>query len=223
MSADHADLREIICDLGRRLYAKNLVAATDGNLSVRVGEDRYLVTPSGVCKGFMQPGDLLIADGAGQRLEGNGKVTSEFFTHLAAYEERPEIQAVIHAHPPMCTAITLARIDMRLPLLPELVAAVGGVPTCPYATPGTAEGADAVRVAIRDADAVLLDRHGALCVGLSLLDAYYKLEKIEHAAAIIHAAYLHNDPDPLGEDQIRRVVIARTEYGAKGKMGPLAP
>ena len=163
----------------------------------------------------------MIADGRGVLLRGMGKVTSEFFTHLAAYEERPEIQAVVHAHPPMCTALTLAGLDMKRPVLPELVAAVGGVPRCPYATPGTQEGADAIRELIRDADALLLDRHGALTVGLSLLDAYYKMEKIEHAAAIILAALPHGAPQRLTAEQLSRVVIARTRYGAKGKMGPL--
>lgn len=220
---DEAALRELICELGRRLYARGLVAATDGNLSVRLGDGLYLVTPSGVCKGYMAPGDLVIADGAGRLVRGAGKVTSEFFTHLAAYEERPDIAAVVHAHPPMATAATLAGVDMTLPLLPELVAAVGGVPTCPYATPGTREGADAVRAAIREADAVLLDRHGALTVGTSLLDAYYKMEKIEHGVAVTLAALAHATPAPLDADQLRRVVIARTEYGAKGKMGPLGP
>src|SRR5205085_11001776 len=133
----------------------------------------------------------------GALVHGEGTVTSEFFTHLAVYEERPDVRAVIHAHPPMCTAITLAGIDMTLPLLPELVAAVGGVPTCRYATPGTREGADAVRIPIRDADAVLLDRHGAVTAGHTLLDAYHKMEKIEHAATILIAAYTHHDPDPL--------------------------
>ena len=193
---NHPELRALICELGQRLYAKNMVAATDGNLSIRLPDGTFLVTPSGVCKAFMRPEDLLIAGPDAACLHGNGKVTSEFFTHLAAYEERPDIAAVIHAHPPMCTALTLAGIDMRLPLLPELGAAVGGVPTSPYATPGTPEGANAVRIPIQTADAVLLDRHGALCVGTSLLDAYYKMEKIEHAAAILLAAYTHADPDP---------------------------
>lgn len=215
------EFRELICDLGRRLYARGLVAATDGNLSVRLEGGVFLVTPSGVCKGHMAPEDLLIADARGQRVAGTGKVTSEFFTHLAAYEERPDIAAVVHAHPPMATAATLAGIDMRVPLLPELVAAVGGIPTCPYATPGTPEGADAVRGAIREADAVLLDRHGALTVGTSLLDAYYKMEKIEHGAAVTLAALMHGTPSRLDPDQIARVVVARTEYGAKGKMGPM--
>lgn len=222
MSAAERDLRYLVCELGRRLYAKNYVAATDGNLSVRLHDGRFLVTPSGVSKGFMAPEHLLIADGEGRLLKGEGKVTSEFFTHLAAYEEREDVLAVIHAHPPMCTAVTLAGIDMRVPLLPEVVAAVGGVPTCPYATPGTPEGADAVREAIRTADAVLLDRHGSLTVGKTLMDAYNKLEKIEHAAAILLAAYTHRDPDPLTADQIQRVIAARTVYGATAKLGPIS-
>ena len=111
MSAGERELRYLICELGRRLYAKNYVAATDGNLSARLHDGRYLVTPSGVSKGFLAPEHLLIADGEGRLLHGDGKVTSEFFTHLAAYEEREDVLGVIHAHPPMCTAVTLAGID----------------------------------------------------------------------------------------------------------------
>ena len=102
------DIRKAICEAGRRLYAKNLVAATDGNLSARIGPDRYVCTPSGVSKGYMNPRDLVIADGKGHKLAGEGKVTSEFSTHLAAYEERPEMSAVIHAHPPKAIGFTLA-------------------------------------------------------------------------------------------------------------------
>jgi len=219
--SSEAELRVLICELGKRLYARNLVAATDGNLSVRLGEDRYLVTPSGVCKGFMAPDDLLIANGKGERVAGEGKVTSEFLTHLAAYEERPDVFAVVHAHPPMATAATLAGLDLTLPLLPEMIMALGGVPTCPYATPGTPEGADAIREAVRSADALLLDRHGAVTVGKSLLDAYYKMEKLEHGAAVIFAAYTHAEPEALDDDQIARVVAARTAYGAQGPLGPI--
>ena len=108
--------RGAICEVGRRLYARNLVAATDGNISIRIGGDRYVCTPSGISKGCMRPEDLMIADGRGERVSGTGKVTSEFFTHLAAYEERPNIAAVVHAHPPFATALTIAGLGMTDPV-----------------------------------------------------------------------------------------------------------
>jgi L-fuculose-phosphate aldolase len=214
-------LREEICELGRRLYARNLVAATDGNLSARLDEDRFLCTPSGVSKGFMNPDDLLIADASGALVGGTGKVTSEFFTHLAAYEERADVVAVVHAHPPVATALTLAGYGMTEPVLPELVMALGGIPTAPYATPGTREGADAIRAVIRTCDAVLLDRHGAVTVGDSVLAAYMKMEKLEHSAGVIHHALTLGRRLPqLRGEELARIFEARRAYGAKGPLWP---
>ena len=211
------DLREAICKAGLDLYARNLVAATDGNLSARIAEGRYLCTPSGISLGEMQPADLVIADAAGAKVEGAGKVSSEFFTHLAAYEERPNVAAVIHAHPPVAVALTLAGISMEEFALPELVVALGGVPTARYATPGTKEGADVIRELIRDCDALLLDRHGALTIGDSVVDAYRKMEKIEHSAQSLLAAHLLGKVKTLDQDQLDRLLNARAAYGVKGK------
>ncbi|MFP6582290.1 MAG: class II aldolase/adducin family protein [Candidatus Hydrogenedentota bacterium] len=214
------ELCELICDIGRRLYDKNLVSATDGNISVRLGEDRFLVTPSGVSKGFMQPEDLVIADGAAGKIEGEGEVSSEFFTHLAAYEERPDIQAVVHAHPPKAVGFTLAGQPLTDYLLPEVVFAVGGIPTADYSTPASKEGAVVIRALIRECDALLLDRHGAITVGDDLLDAYYKMEKIEHAAESILTARLLGSPKKLNAEQIVKLFASREDYGGKGKIYP---
>jgi len=207
-----------MCEIGRRMYARNLVAATDGNVSVRIGEGRFLCTPSGSACGFMHPHEMVIADAKGQKLEGEGRVSSEFFTHLAVYEERPDIQAVVHGHPPITVAFTLAGCSLTDLALPEVVFAVGGIPTAPYATPGTMEGADAVRGLASKCDALLLDRHGALTMGLSLMDAYYKLEKIEHAAATILAARSLGNIRTLSGDEMKRILKARVAYGATGKL-----
>ncbi len=211
------ELREAICKAGRSLYDRNLVAATDGNLSARIGEGRYLCTPSGCSLGEMQPADIVIADAAGAKLEGGGNVSSEFFTHLAAYEERPDIAAVVHAHPPNAVALTLAAVSMEPYILPELVFAVGGVPTAPYATPGTKEGAEVIRDLIRECDALLLDRHGALTVGDGVVDAYRRMEKIEHSAQSLIAARSLGTVHTLDDDQLDRILKARAEYGVNGK------
>lgn len=213
-----SDLREEICQAGRRMYARNLVAATDGNLSVRMGEGRFLCTRSGVALGDMRPDDLVIADAGGEKLEGDGKVSSEFFTHLAAYGERPDIFAVVHAHPPKAVALTLAGLSMEEYALPELVVALGGVPTTLYATPGTKEGASVVRDLIGDCDALLLDRHGALTVGESVVDAYRKMEKIEHAAESLFAAHLLGRVRTMDEGEIERLLKSRADYGVRGKL-----
>jgi len=214
-------LREKICEIGRRLCDRNLVSASDGNISARLERDRYLCTPSGVSKGDMRPEMLLIADGNGGKLEGDGKVTSEFFTHLAAYEERPDIEAVIHAHPPMSTACTLAGLSLTDPVLPDLVMAMGGVPVAPYATPGSREGAEAIREMIRLCDTVLLDRHGAVSVGKSLAEAWFKMDKLEHCAATLLAARQVSELSPLSPEQIRRLLDSRTAYGVSWRCYPI--
>ncbi len=213
-----AELRACMCEIGRRMYARNFVAATDGNISVRIGTDRFLVTPSGSACGFMHPHEMVIADSKGMKVSGEGKVSSEFFTHLAVYSQRPEIEAVVHAHPPTTVAFTLAGCSMTDLALPEVVFAVGGIPTAPYATPGTREGAEAVRALAAKCDALLMDRHGALTMGSSLMDAYYKMEKIEHAAQTILIARSLGEIRTLTGDEMERILKARVAYGATGKL-----
>lgn len=200
------------------MYARNLVAATDGNISVRIGKDRFLCTPSGSACGFMHPHEMVIADSQGQKISGEGRVSSEFFTHLAVYEQRTDVEAVIHAHPPTTVAFTLAGCSLTDLALPEVVFAVGGIPTAPYATPGTREGAEAVRVLAAKCDALLMDRHGALTMGTSLMDAYYKMEKIEHAAETILIARSLGEIRTLSGDEMERILRARAAYGATGKL-----
>lgn len=211
-----SELREAICEYGRRMYARNLVGGTDGNLSARLPDGNFLCTPSGVSKGYMKAEDLIVADGQGNKLRGTGKVTSEFFTHLACYEERPDIAAVVHAHPPTATAFTLAGISLAEPVLPELVAALGGIPVTAYATPGTPEGNDVIRPLIRLCDGVMLDRHGSVTVGTTLESAYFKLEKLEHSATVILAARQLGAVAKLGAAEVDRVLATRAPYGATG-------
>ncbi|MBW7863377.1 MAG: class II aldolase/adducin family protein [Candidatus Hydrogenedens sp.] len=200
------EARAAVCEAGRRLYAKNLVAATDGNISVRLGRDRYICTPSGVSKGFMTPEMLVVADGKGNKIRGGGKVTSEFFTHLAAYEERPDIGAVVHAHPAYATALTLAGISMTDAVVPEVIMTLCAIPTTAYATPGCAEGADVVRPWIRDYDAILLDRHGAVTVGKTVFEAYLKMEKLEHTAQVLYAAHCLGRVRTLHTDMVEKLM-----------------
>ncbi|GMU92510.1 MAG: L-ribulose-5-phosphate 4-epimerase [Candidatus Hydrogenedentota bacterium] len=211
------EVRKAICEVGRRLYAKNLVAATDGNISARIAPDRYLCTPSGVSKGFMTPNDLVIADGKGRKLAGNGRVTSEFMTHLAAYEERPDMCAVVHAHPPKAIGFTLAGVSLADCVLPEVVYTIGGIPTTQYATPATPEGGVVIRDLIRKCDALLMDRHGALTVGVSVYDALHKMEKIEHAAESMLVARLLGRVRTLEPHEVEKLYEVREAYGVTGR------
>jgi len=211
------ELRKAICEVGKRLYLRNLVAATDGNISIRMGPDRFLCTPSGVSKYDIAPNDVLIADREGKRVAGQGRVTSEFFTHLAAYEERSDISAVVHAHPPKATAFTLAGVSLADCVLPEVVYTIGGIPTAHYATPATREGSEAIRELIRKCDALMMDRHGAVTVGVNVFDALFKMEKIEHAAEVLLTAHILGNIRKLDPNEVEKLYRVRRDYGVSGQ------
>ncbi len=181
MAGAERELRREMVEVCRALYQRQLLAATDGNLSVRVG-DELLTTPSGVNKGFIREEDILTVDLTGQVVAGVGKPTTELLLHLEVYQVRPEAGAVIHAHPPIATAFTIAGISLAEGILPEVVLTLGAIPTAPYATTGTPEMAAAVRDLLPYYDAILLEQHGALTVGQNLWEAYNRMEKVEHAA-----------------------------------------
>jgi len=204
--------QDIIC-ICRMLHRKNYLAATDGNVSVRLG-DRLLITPSGVNKGIMEAEQILTVDLYGQVLEGEGKPSSEIRMHLLAYELRPDIAAVVHAHLPYATGCTLAGIDLLEPILPEVVITLGGIPTAPYATPGSIEVPEAIRDFIQEYDALLLSRHGAMTVGRNVVDAYNKMEKLEHTARVVLAARLQGPVSPLPAAEVEKLRAIAAKYKA---------
>jgi L-fuculose-phosphate aldolase len=208
------ELKREIVQVCRMLHRKNYLAATDGNVSVRLG-DRVLVTPSGVHKGLMEADQVITVDLTGRVLMGEGKPTSEIRLHLLAYELRPEVGAVVHAHLPYATACTLAGIDLLEPILPEVVITLGGIPTAPYATPGSAEVPEAIREFIKEYDAILLSRHGAMTMGQDVTDAYNKMEKLEHTARVVLAARLQGPVSPLPAAEVEKL----RRLGAKYKGG----
>jgi len=208
-------LKEDIVRICRMLHRKNYLAATDGNVSVRLG-DRVLITPSGVHKGYMEADQVITVDLKGRVLEGEGRPTSEIRMHLLAYELRPDVGAVVHAHLPYATACTLAGIDLLEPILPEVVITLGGIPTAPYATPGTEEVPEAIRDFIREFDAILLSRHGAMTVGRDVMDAYNKMEKLEHTARVVLAARLQGPVPPLPASEVEKLRRLGEEYKSGG-------
>lgn len=181
------NLRLRLVRICRMLHQKNLIAAMDGNVSVKFG-DGLLTTPSGVHKGFLEEDQLLVVDWNGRVVTGQGQPTSELAMHLAVYRLRPEVEAVVHAHPPLATAFSIAGISLEDFVLPEVVMTLGVIPTAAYATPATEEVPAAIADLIRNHDALILERHGALTVGQDLMEAYNKMEKLEHSALIIFAA-----------------------------------
>ena len=180
-------LRQEMAAVCHALYQRQLVAAADGNVSARCGS-LILTTPSGLCKGRVQAADLILVDAAGRVVSGRGRPTSELLLHLEVYSRRPDAGAVIHAHPPVATALTIAGISLAAPVLPEVVLTLGAIPTAPYATTGTPALAAAVHDLLPHYDAILLEQHGALTLGASLWEAYDKMDKVEHTAWIVWLA-----------------------------------
>ncbi len=181
----------------RLLHQHGYTAALDGNLSVRLSDGRLLATRSGCHKGLMTSDDVLLLDESGKKLQGDGEPTSEIAMHLACYAARDAVRAVIHAHPPHAIAATLVGVSLQAPILPEAVIALGAVPTLPYERTGTTDLADSVEGAIWGHPAVMLERHGSVTVGTSLLDAFCNLESLEHTAKILLLAHGVRQPDEL--------------------------
>ncbi len=206
-------LRARIVEVGRRLYVRGFVAANDGNVSVRLGEDRLLTTPKGVSKGFMTPDMMVVTDLAGSKLAGGRDPSTEVLMHAAVYAERPEIKAVVHAHPPTATGFAVAGIALDRAVLAEVVTTLGSIPIAEYGTPSTQELADAVRRHIKVHDGLLLANHGALTAGRDLLEAHYKMETIEHFARISFVARLLGREHLLSRDEVLRLQDLRDTYG----------
>ena len=185
----------------RQLAAQGLIAGRDGNLSVRLSADRVLVTPSGHLKALVSARDMVEVNLGGKpRRAGARKPTSELDLHLRILRHRPDVHAVVHAHPPMATAFAVAGEEIPANLLPELIFVVGPVPLVPYGTPGTPELGDRVMPYLQGHDALLLANHGAVTMGKTLDEAWIRMESLEHCARIILAARLIGRPRPLRRD-----------------------
>lgn len=177
-------LRDSIVEAGRRLYARGYLAGADGNVSARLGARRLLVTPSGVCKGFMKPADLVMTDMSGGPVSGNGAPSSELKMHLLIYAARPDVAAVVHAHPPVVTGYAAAGLKPDSPVIAEAILTLGKIALAPYGTPGTAEVTDGMRAFVNDCDAILMANHGAVTCGTDVEKALFKMETLEHIAEI---------------------------------------
>ena len=162
-------LRKQMIQFGRLCYERHLLVAMDGNLSARLPDGNILCTQAGCHKGFLEDEHLVVIDRQGKKLRGKGKPTSEMAMHLACYDERPDCLAVVHAHPPIAIAFTIANVSMARCVLPEVVLTLGTVPTVEYETTGTQTLANRIRPYVRTHDAILMDRHGAVCLGTDLM------------------------------------------------------
>jgi L-fuculose-phosphate aldolase len=208
-------LREQVIRTGRMMYERGWIAANDGNITVRLDADRILATPAGVCKGSMLPEDLIVCDNDGNRISGQRERTTEMGMHVAVYQGRPDIQAVVHAHPPISTGFAVAGRSLNLALMPELVVSLGSVPLAEYGLPGTPALAEGMLPYIPKFNAILLANHGAVCYGESVSEAYARMETLEHLARITLVAEMLGGPKVLPRVEVEKLFAARSRYGVK--------
>lgn len=181
-------LRREMVEIGKRMYERGLVVAAEGNMSARLPDGSILITPAGLCKGRMNPEDMVVVTPDGKKVQGNLRPSSEMGMHLTAMKKRPDVLAAVHAHPPYATAFAVAGIPLADCILPEVVATLGGVPLADYATPSTPQVGASIEKYLDKFDAFLLKNHGVLTLGTTLESAFQKMETVERFAQIVHLA-----------------------------------
>ncbi|MGD8330714.1 MAG: class II aldolase/adducin family protein [Acidobacteriota bacterium] len=211
------EARSAIVAAGRRLYERHILASIEGNMSVRLPDNRIVATPSGINKGFMQPGDMVVTDleGVPRDPSAAGKPSSEIRMHLAIYKVRPDLQAIVHAHPTVATGYAVAGRQLPAAVLAEIVTTLGCIPIAPYGTPSTDELAEAVVGPIRNYDALLLANHGALTAGDSLHQAEERMYQLEHFAEVSLVAELLGGPKAFSIEEVERLSSLRERAGGR--------
>ena len=213
------EIKKEMCEIGKRVYNRVMVAANVGNFSVKLNDNEFLCTPTGVSKGFMTPEYICKVDAQGNVIQANKgfKPSSEIKMHMRVYKERPDVQAVVHAHPLYATSFAIAGIPLTQPIMPEAIISLGCVPIAEYGTPSTNEIPDAVSKYLPYYDAVLLENHGALAYSDSLLNAYHKMESVEFYARLLYQSKVLGGPQELSQAQVERLYEIRRQFGMKGK------
>ena len=211
------EIKKEICEVGLKLWQKGFVAANDGNISVKISDNEFYCTPTGVSKASLTPDMIIKVDKDGKKLEGKLNPSSEIKMHMRVYRERPDVMAVVHAHPPVATAFTVADIDLDQYVLPEAVLTIGAVPTCDYGTPSTMEIPDSLDPYLQDHDAFLLRNHGALTVGCNLTKAFFVMEEVEFNAVICKHAMDLGAVHEISNDQLKKLMDLRKAMNLPGR------
>ena len=215
-SDEETRLRSALCRIGALCYQKGYIVGADGNLSARLSDGTILVTPTGAMKGFLEPQHIAHVDANGKALGGGPRASSEIAIHVVSYKERPDVEAVVHTHPPHAVALSIAGVDMQLPVIPEVIVTIGGTPTTPYATPGTQELPESIRAVVRCSDTLIMKNHGAVTLGANLMDAFKKLDMVEHTAKILWLVHaLKGSVEPLPAEAVAKLLGTRQTLGIR--------
>ncbi len=211
--SDHRSVKEQICDIGRRIYARQFAAANDGNITARVGENEVLCTPTLHCKGFLQPEDLVLIDMQGNQLAGHKKRSSEALLHLEIYKRRPDVQSVVHCHPPHATAFAIAREPLPPCVLPEVEVFLGEVPLTRYETPGSKAFAETILPFVEHSNVMILANHGTVSYGDSVERAYWWTEILDSYCRMLILARQLGNVSYLSEDKARELIEIKKHWG----------
>jgi L-fuculose-phosphate aldolase len=206
-------IKELMCDIGRRIWLKGYCAGNEGNHSYRLSENRILCTPSGVSKGGLKPDDICTVDLEGKQRAGKKKRTSEILLHLAIYKARPDIRAVIHSHPPHATAFAVAGVDLPTCIHPEAEVFLGAVKTAKYVTPGDTRLGESILPYVKDSNTIILQNHGTVSYDLDLEQAYYKLEIVDAYARILILAKQLGSVRQLTSPEMTELLALKSQFG----------
>jgi L-fuculose-phosphate aldolase len=210
--------RKDIIEIGRRVYNLGYVAAYDGNITIRLENGNVLATPTAMSKGYMAEDDLVVVDMNGNKIEGRRKASSEIAMHLMIYKLRPDVDAIVHAHPPCATGFAAAGIPLNKALVAEVVMTFGCIPLAPYGTTGTPELTDAIKPYVPNYDGILLANHGVVTYGADVYQAHAKMETVEHFARISLTTHIIGRETLLSADDVSKLLIARERYGIKAPL-----
>lgn len=216
---DIQSVKEQICDICGKMWQLGWVAANDGNVSVKLEDGTFLVTPTGISKSFITPDKLIRINADYEILEGapGFKPSSEIKMHLRCYEQRDDVFSVIHAHPPGATGFAVAHKSMDMYNMIEDVCVLGSVPLTPYGTPSTMEVPDAIEPYLQEHDVLLLENHGALSMGCDLVTAFYRMESLELWAKITINAVILGGSHDISRENIDKLIALRPNYGVTGR------
>jgi L-fuculose-phosphate aldolase len=217
MSKTEQELRADLIQVCHLIYEKGWVAMNDGNISIRLDDDRILCTPTAISKGFIDADDLIVCNGSGKKIEGRRESTSEIAMHLTVYELRPDVRSVVHAHPPTATGFAAAGRALDIAMLPEVVIHLGAVPLAAYGLPGTPALSDGMRPYIPSYDAMLLENHGCTSYGNDVWQAFFRMEMVEHFARITLAAEMAGGAKALPREEVEKLFAARSRYNVNSK------
>jgi len=219
MSKSEREYREDMIRVCRLIYERGWAAMNDGNVSIRLADDRMLCTPTAISKGMVTGEDLIACDMAGNKVEGQRDCTSEIAMHLTIYSMRPDVRSVVHAHPPVATGFATAGRALDKALLPEVIIQLGAVPLAAYGLPGTSALCDGMLPFIPQYDALLLENHGCTSYGRDVWEAFFRMEMVEHFARITFVAEMLGGARPLPRQEVEKLFAARARYNVTSRAG----